>query len=122
MKNCHSHWEISYILKDSFQKLATFRDAEIRRWYVIVLIYYVFVFTEKNMYLLIHFAFFRKELFEVTRNQNKRELSAITSIFSSLEIRIEYLTVSKNSRSRHLRGFDCSDLKQVCIDMYYLEI
>ena len=74
------------------------------------------------MYLLIHFAFFRKELFEVTKNQNKRELSAITSIFSSLEIRIEYLTVSKNSRSRHLRGFDCSDLKQVCINMYYLEI
>ena len=33
VKNCHSHWEISYILKDSFQKLATFRDAEIRRWY-----------------------------------------------------------------------------------------
>merc|ERR1711953_110188 len=35
-----------------------------------------------------------------------------------LEIRIEYLTVSKNSRSRHLRGFDCSDLKQTATRIF----
>ena len=90
VKNSHSHWEINYILKDSFKKLATFRDAEIRRW---------------------------KELFD-SNISNKRELSAITSIFSSLEIRIEYLAVSKNSRSRHLRGFDCSDLKQTATRIF----